>query len=399
MIVRKHWVTCHCYAGLLVMLLLLVNALTGSLITFAHEIDAWLNPTLLRTGHVLPALPADVLIERVEHADRRYRIGLFPLDVQAGESAELRVLPRIDPATGKPYVLGFDRVFIDPATGAVLGQRQWGALKLDRVHLMTFLDMLHRKFHLPGQWGMWLTGGVAIVWLLLSLLGAWLTLPKMATWHKGFWQRWKPAWQIKRGASSVRTTFDLHRSAGLWSLPVALMLAISGVYFSLGNEVFRPVVRWFSPITPHPVQSLPKRVGPPVAPAFSTQAAVARARHYLPPEARDFLPWYASHIPQLGSYRIAFKEDGMRERVWQLRYEQVFINDQTGELQGMTGYDSGSAGDRFLIWQYPLHTGRILGLWGRVLVFAAGIVTVLLCVTGLMVWWQRRRVPQRVAQR
>ena len=388
---RKYWVACHRYAGLLVMGLLLVNALTGSVLAFAHEIDAWLNPGLMRTRHVLPALPVDALIDRVEIENPRLRVSQVPLDVDAGESAELRVVPRIDPGTGQPHLLGFDRIFVDPATGAVLGQRQWGALKIDRVHLMTFLDVLHRKFHLPGQWGMWLTGGMAIIWLMLSLVGAWLTLPKLSTWRSGFWRRWGPAWQIKRGASLVRTTFDLHRAAGLWSLPVAIVLATSGIYFNLGNEVFRPVVQWFSPITPHPVQSLPKRAGSPMPPAFSTQAAVDRARGYLPLDAQSFVPWYASHIPQLGSYRIAFKQDGMRERVLRLRYEQIFIDDRTGELQGMTGYDSGSAADRFLIWQYPLHTGRILGWWGRLLVCVAGVITALLCLTGMLVWWHRRR--------
>jgi uncharacterized iron-regulated membrane protein len=169
------------------------------------------------------------------------------------------------------------------------------------------------------------------------------------------------------------------------------VLAASGVYFSLGDEVFRPVVRWFAPITPHPVQALPRRTPPLAPPAFATQEAVQRAQVHLPPAAQAFLPWYASHIPQLGAYRIAFKEDGMRERLLRLRYEQVFIDDQTGALKGMSGYDSGSAADRFLIWQYPLHTGRILGWWGRVLVCITGLAVALLCGTGLVVWMGRRK--------
>ncbi|MFT4266953.1 MAG: PepSY-associated TM helix domain-containing protein [Xenophilus sp.] len=63
----------------------------------------------------------------------------------------------------------------------------------------------------------------------------------------------------------------------------------------------------------------------------------------------------------------------MRESPWRLRYEQIFIDDQTGALLAQTGYDSGTRGDKVLIWQYPLHSGRILGPWGRALVFALGI--------------------------
>ena len=385
------------------MTLLFVTALTGSMLAFEHEIDAWLNPALLRTGHDRPPLPPDVLIARVEQADARLRVSLFPLDAKPGESYQLRIEPRTDPRTGQPWPLDFDRIFIDPATGALLGHRQWGAAKLDRVHLMPFLNVLHRKFHLPGPWGRWLTGGVAFVWLLSSLVGAWLTLPRRlnrqapgaGAQQAGFWRRWKPAWQIKRGASWKRTNFDLHRSVALWSLPAAVILAVSGVYFSLGNEVFRPILRLIAPLTPNPLQALPHRASPGPAPMLTMQAAVERARDHLPPPARSFLPWYANHVPDLGVYRVAFKQDGMRERLLRLRYEQLFIDDQSGELKGISGYDSGTAADRFLIWQYPLHTGRVLGWWGRVLVSLVGLLTASLCVTGLLVWWTKRAASRR----
>jgi uncharacterized iron-regulated membrane protein len=404
---RKVWVAVHRYCGLFAMGLLLVNALTGSVIAFEHEIDAWLNPTLRRLDHDRAPLAPDMLIAHVEQADPRIRVSFFPLDARPAEAYELRVAPRIDPLTGKPWPLDFDRLFIDPATGEVLGRRQWGALKFDRVHLMTFLNVLHRKFQLPGSWGMWLTGAVALAWLASSLVGTYLSLPRRLVRPErggatgapppGFWRRWKPAWQIKRGASWTRMTFDLHRSMALWSLPVAVTLAVSGVYFSLGNEVFRPVVRLFAPITPNPLQALARRAEPVRLPALGVQEAVARARAHLPPPAQSFLPWYASHVPDLGVYRVAFKEDGMRERLLRLRYEQLFIDDQTGELRSITGYHSGTGADRFLIWQYPLHTGRVLGWWGRVLVSLAGLLTASLCVTGLLVWWTKRAASRRRA--
>jgi len=391
---RKFWIALHRYCGLVMMGMLFVTAMTGSMLAFEHEIDAWLNPALMRTGHGRPPLPADVLIARVEQADPRLRVSLFPLDARPGEAYQLRVESRIDPRTGQPWPLDFDRLFIDPASGAVLGQRQWGAAKLDRVHLMPFLNLLHRKFHLPGRWGSWLTGGVALAWLVSSLIGAWLTLPRLAgagAQPRVFWRRWKPAWQIKRGASWKRTNFDLHRSVALWSLPVVLVVAVSGVYFSLGNEVFRPIVGLFAPLTPPASQTLRRAVPPLQLPLLETQQAVERARANLPPSARSFLPWYASHLPKLGAYRIAFKEEGMRERLFRVRYEQVFIDDRTGELKSLSGHDSGTSADRFLIWQYPLHTGRVLGVWGRALIAIVGLLTASLCVTGFLIWWARRR--------
>lgn len=401
---RKAWVWVHRYLGLTMLVLLLVNALTGSLLAFQHELDRWLNPRLFipaQQGAALAAdaLDPDALIARVEASDPRLRIALLPLDTRPGDAVELRVAPRPHPITGARTPLGFDRLFVDPATGAVLGQRQWGAFQMDRPHAVGWMNQLHRTFLLPAPWGMWLVGGLALAWLLASLIGAWLTLPRYTQGKQAFWQKWKPAWQIKRGASRQRLTFDLHRAGGLWTLAAAILLAGTGVYFNLGNEIVRPAVRLFSPITPHPVQSLPRQADPKRPPAFGIQEAMTRARNHLPLSARDFLPWYASHLPDKGVYRIAFKEDGMRERALRLRYEQIFIDDQTGALRGMTGYDSGTAGDRFLIWQYPLHTGRILGLAGQVLVAVMGLVVAMLCVTGLLLWSVRSKARRATASR
>lgn len=388
---RKTWAGVHRYMGLTLLVLLLVNAVTGSVLAFQQELDRWLNPALFTASRQGAALPPDALIARVEAADPRLRVTLLPLDTRPGDAIELRVAARPHAVAGAQPPLDFDRLFVDRATGTVLGQRKWGAFRMDRPHFMGWMNQLHRTFHLTEPWGRWVVGGLALAWLFASLIGAWLTLPALPQTARAFWNRWKPAWQIKRGASRQRLTFDLHRAGGLWTLAAAIVLAVTGVYFNLGNEVFRPAVRLFSPITPHPVQSLPRQAGTTRPPAYGIAAAIAGASQHLPPSAKGFLPWYASHLPDKGVYRIAFKEDGMRERALRLRYEQIFIDDQTGALRGMTGYDSGTAADRFLIWQYPLHTGRILGWPGQVLVAVMGLVVAMLCVTGLLVWTVRRK--------
>ena len=50
----------------------------------------------------------------------------------------------------------------------------------------------------------------------------------------------------------------------------------------------------------------------------------------------------------------------------------------------------GSAGDVFLAWQYPLHSGKAFGEIGRAIIFASGLMLTGLCVTGLMIWWRKR---------
>ena len=77
---RKVWVGIHRYVGLTLLVLLLVNAVTGSVLAFQHELDRWLNPGLFTAPQQDAALPPDALIARVEAADPRLRVTLLPLD-------------------------------------------------------------------------------------------------------------------------------------------------------------------------------------------------------------------------------------------------------------------------------------------------------------------------------
>ncbi len=53
-----------------------------------------------------------------------------------------------------------------------------------------------------------------------------------------------------------------------------------------------------------------------------------------------------------------------------------------------------TAGDNFLGWLFPLHTGHAFGLPGRILILALGFVPTVLYVTGLIRWLQKRRAKK-----
>ena len=54
----------------------------------------------------------------------------------------------------------------------------------------------------------------------------------------------------------------------------------------------------------------------------------------------------------------------------------------------------GTVGDVIVQAQFPLHSGRILGLPGRILISVMGIVVAMLSITGVYVWWKKRRARQ-----
>jgi uncharacterized iron-regulated membrane protein len=65
------------------------------------------------------------------------------------------------------------------------------------------------------------------------------------------------------------------------------------------------------------------------------------------------------------------------------------------------GCHGGTAGDIFLQVQFPLHSGRIAGLPGRILISAMGLAVAILSVTGVVIWLRKRSArlrPRTVAE-
>ena len=69
----------------------------------------------------------------------------------------------------------------------------------------------------------------------------------------------------------------------------------------------------------------------------------------------------------------------------------IYVDDRSGAIVDRDIAGHGSIGDIYLQAQYQLHTGRILGLPGRILVCVSGILVAMLSVTGVYIWLRKRR--------
>jgi uncharacterized iron-regulated membrane protein len=392
---RGLFVWLHRYAGLVIAFFLMIAGVTGIALAFYQELDRALNPELYEiTERTEPALSADALAQSVQKTYPEAFINLMTLDRKPGQSVRVRLSPHIDPATGQPFVLRWTEIFLDPFDGKILGGRDRGAWQANRAHLMPFLYRVHYTLYIPGYWGEWFMGIVALVWLFDCFVGFYVTLPARtpSTRGKNFWQRWKSAWRIKRGASATRFNFDLHRAGGLWLWGILLMLALTSVYFNLTREVFRPVLSVFAALSPETtptLQQLPQATRPVT---LSFDDAIRRAFTLRSENARTMTPSYVGLTPDApGIYRVRFADIDRGDANWHFHYENLFIDGVTGELALRVGYDTGTAADKFLLWQYPLHSGQIFGLWGRVGIAFMGIFVVILSITGIIVWIKKRR--------
>lgn len=372
---RKLWLKLHLYLGLSAGAVFVLIGLAGSLSVFGPEIDSMLNPALKKLSG--------------GHAQITYR----PLDEIA--SAAKSVIPE----QGKPYAFVFpDRpdeaviityslpaqaleqsewhqVLVNPYNAEVLGQRlMFDAGNPWRGTLMNFFVRFHYTLAL-GEAGKTLTGIVALLLLFSVSTGLILWWPKPGK----LWQ----ALTIKRHASVERFNFDLHKSAGVYFAILLLVILCSGIRMVFPAYV-DDLVNLFSKLTPEPETLL------------STEAD-----HQLPISLVQVRAITDNRFPD-GAYKWIFFPQGARGFYRVVKRSPLEINrtrpsrtlwlDQySGKIIHERDPLNDSAGDAVLRWLYPLHNGEAFGLPGRILIVLAGLVPLLLYMTGIIRWLQKKR--------
>jgi uncharacterized iron-regulated membrane protein len=394
---RSILVRLHRWFGIGTALFLFVSGLTGAIIAWNQELDALLNPEFYYARSTGPALSALELANRIEAADPRLQVTYLPLGIVPGRTLQMRVQSRPDPATGKPYWLGFNQIAVDPGTGIILGHRDWGALSLKRINLMPFLYQFHYTLYLPTTGsgiaiGVWLLGIVAIVWLFDSVIALILAFPSFKTWRKSF------AFRLRRGGYTL--VFDLHRSGGVWVWGLLCVIALTSISMNLERPVMRPIVSLFSSLTPGP-ESNPALLAP--QPAGTTMLSRERivklataAGHKMKLNAE---PGATIEIASLHLYGVGYFEPGGLYADGRLGNAWTYWDARTGREVGGTVPGQGTAGDIFLQAQFPLHSGRLFGLPGRILVSFMGVMVALLSATGLAIWFKKLKARRSASRR
>lgn len=393
---RAALVIVHRWLGLGAAGFLFVAGLTGAIISWDHELDAALNPTLFEAPNA--AAPRDplALAAQAERADPRMQVTFLPLSIEPGGTLLMGVERRPDARTGKAAELDFNQLAVDPATGETVGRRLWGQPSLTRENLLPFLYRLHYSLTLPlvsgVDVGVVLMGVVGIAWTIDCLVALWISFPKLKAWRKSFAFRWREG--------GYRLLFDIHRSGGVWIWLLLLTLAVTSVSMNLNREVVRPLVALVSPLSEDPFASrTPRPLDQPATATLSREqvlriaTAEARARGWTAPAGGLFYsPYY--DVYGVGFYRVGEDHgDGGLGNPW------LYFDGRTGAPVGALTPGQGTAGDIFLQAQFPLHSGRILGLPGRILVSTLGLAVAALSATGVVIWARKRKAAAAARRR
>jgi len=281
-------------------------------------------------------------------------------------------------------------IFVDPYTAQVKGlqlwhpkNRYWGR------PLISFIMQLHWCL-LLGK-----TGGI-----MVGILGA-LSLISVLTGLIVWWPltgKFKQALTFKKCASAVRFNFDLHKTVGFYSTIVLLPVLFSGIYMNLPDQV-NVLVKLFSPVNranafnalPLEIHSRPPQAGR-LAINVSAVEAIVQERY---PAGRLWM--LNAPKDRQDVYKVMKKDVTEISRF--TGYRDFAIDQYSGEILKVYDRGTGSAGDVFLDWQWPLHSGHVFGWTGRILVFLSGLACPILYVTGVIRWLQKRKAKKLSASR
>ncbi|WP_446809920.1 PepSY-associated TM helix domain-containing protein [Methylomonas sp. 2BW1-5-20] len=363
---RQFWLAAHLYLGLSLGLVIAVVGLTGSLLVFYIDLDEWLNPQLIISEPSAQRLSYEDIFQALRRAEparqRGWRLEI-PDDPRRAITARYYKPQETEHHGFAPLM-----VSVDPYSGAVLADRFWGKFA------MTWLYDLHYKLLLDetGKILLAIVGGLLLISLVTGVYLWWPPLHKL-----------KNALSLKRHASRERLNYDLHKLAGIYSLIVMLVLALTGIALEIPQYV-NPLLGHFSPLQASPK---PLSVPPQTHQArISLDQAVAAGQAVFP-LAR--LCWIETPDGTGGSYRINLRQAG--EPSQRFPKTNVWVDQYSGQVLAVSNPDELGGSDTVINWLHPLHTGEALGLTGRLLVLFSGLLCPVLFITGVIRWLQKRR--------
>ena len=345
--------TCHKYLGLALGTLWALEALSGALLVFHREIsDARLDLQPVATDF----RRMDARIRSLERTAAPFRVD--QLTVSGGLPGIFDLYER--DASGRMRLLQLD------GQGRVLADRPYN-YDYRRMTVWQLAYLLHTSLFAgpTGRLFLGVSGCLLVITLLLALRLAW---PPRGQFRRWLW----PAAQ-RRPALQWLTW---HRAIGLWFVIPSLVFitagAVEGMIVPLESLVSVP------PPQARPMPSAQPRIAP------SQSIAIAVARH---PGSRFAVvempttqePWYEVRVLEPGELRRVFGTT------------VVYVSAADGSVLSDRDALQAPLGVRILANTYPVHTGEIIGLSGRILSLVNGLWLTLMISLGVTLWLARRK--------
>jgi uncharacterized iron-regulated membrane protein len=342
--------------------LLLIVSLTGALYTFREELENWQQAELRCVSPIGERLP---LSRQLGAVRERYPDWQTTRVIVFSNPRKATVIQVNKPGASSGAV---PAVFVDPYTGAVLGEGEV------RSPFFTIVLKLHRSLFAgtAGRVAVELTTSWTLV---LLVTGVYLWWPKSWNLVRGVW------WPRMRSHPYVAVR-DLHAVLGVLLTPVIGVIAVTGLFFTVvWLASFNAVSRGAGNF-PRELLSVPLKVDEVhKQSAVSVDDAVALARERFPQHTLTLT------MPKTATEPYAFS--ARREADTALA-GSVAIDPKSGQVLTEKHAEQLSWMKQARLYVLPVHMGTIGGTPTKVLACVACLVLAGLGLSGVAMWLVRR---------
>jgi len=361
----------HLWFGLILCAPLVLLGLSGSYLMYHDEIDALLlggSTFELSNGPARPS--SEIVAAAAESAPDGFSLRMLRMPESNGDPAVARVAP--DGAGFRdPRVKS---IAIDPATLEILGEVGGG-----RSALTGIMHDIHSHALISGGIGRPIVGWLGVIMLFLCGSGLIIWWPRP---HK-LWA----ALTIKRGARGLRLHRDLHGAIGFWTLTVFTIVSFTGVYIAFPNSVAGLMETVL-------MDEKSVSLTLPVEPVDGLREMGLDAAVRLADDAVSGAEFVAAIMPFRPGQplRVQYNVPGASDGAPKVT---VMIDPWTQVITKIEDPRSLGRVDTAVAWQRPLHAGRGLGPIWNGLVFVSGLLPLLFSITGISMWWIKRRARKK----
>ncbi len=399
----------HFYAGLFVAPLAILLSVTGAIYLWKPQYEAWRYRALLTApvGTVTQSAAAQFAAATATHPD----------------ATAITFTPAFTPGSTSETVLRLrdgekTSVYVDPATARVTGELA------DSDRFMRIVHNLHGTL-LAGSAGEYVVELAASWAIILFLTGLYLWWPRP---HFTAWGFLLPRLRAK-GRVFWR---DLHAVPAVWLAAATLFLLTTGLlwtkaagtwYRTISAAVGQGTPResnagahrseltgWSPPLQAGLAQKIDALVSAPPAddPHAEHRRASAESKFEnrnskIPSLSLDRVIAIAAehHVTQPYAIALPVGPTGVYSALTDrnLAFSRVYLHldRYSGRVLAEVRYGDFGWLAKFSLWAIIAHEGQLFGLLNQLLGTLAALGVLLLAVTGLTMWWQRRPASQLAA--
>lgn len=383
--IRKFWLSMHLMIALTVGFVFVILGLTGSCNVFYNELGELGLPALPSASQAQPRSLDDIM--QTVKAAHPQRTGSWNM-ILPGYQSDYVWVNYLKPEETKNELFAPLQILVDPYSGKIVSEHFWGRT-LPSLIYEVHADFLAGKLGVEiGKAGFKLVCVFGIFLFIACLSGLYLWWPRGG--------KFKNALTIKPRSSSQRFYFDLHKTTGFYSSALLLVIAFTGFAFNrnYNDDYIKPLVKCFSTIKKdHLKDPELKSTVMDFAQPISIAQAVAVAEQVFPgAELRGI----GTPNGKEGVYMVAKRQAGEANR--KHPRSKVWIDQYSGKVLAVQDPGKFSAGETFLNLMWPLHDGQVFDLPSRILWCIVGFAPLILYITGILRWLQKRRAKQYVRQ-